>query len=287
MHSSSCYKWHLALLVLCFVLSCSCQNKRTSQGIQASTALRIVSLAPSVSKELCYLGAEKNIVGATSYCNISKGNEDLIIGSAIDVNIEKIVLLKPSIVIATGLTKQNNIEALRNNGVKVHLMSEMHSFKDICNAFITLGKIVNKEQKARTIIGKAQHTIDSLRTSISGERKKKVFFQIGAKPIYAVISNTFLDELITLANGENIACDMTYGTMTRESVINSNPDVIYVANMGIVGQGEKKIWESYNTLNAVRDNKVFIIDSGMACTPSVIAFTQTLNQMIKEIYHNE
>ncbi len=47
---------------------------------------------------------------------------------------------------------------------------------------------------------------------------------------------------------------------------------------------KKKKWESYAELNAVKSKKIFIIDSNIACTPTVLSFTETLEQVIKKIY---
>jgi iron complex transport system substrate-binding protein len=54
--------------------------------------------------------------------------------------------------------------------------------------------------------------------------------------------------------------------------------------MGIAGDQEKQTWESYKELKAARNNKIFIIDSEMACTPTVLTFTKSLEVMVNLIY---
>ncbi|MBI9065911.1 MAG: ABC transporter substrate-binding protein [Salinivirgaceae bacterium] len=274
----------LFFLILPALFFTSCKNIKTESKTEFS-GLRIISLAPSITKELIYLGVEENIVGATNYCDISKDSPDLVVGSAIDINIEKILLLKPDVVFASTLTKPSNIETLKENGLQVYQLGKMSSFKNICDEFLAIGKLVEKEKVAISIIKKANQTIDSLKLSIQHRDKQSVFFQIGAKPLFAVIPNTYMEDLIIYANCENILFDLEHGTVTRESVLKRNPDVIFVATMGIVGEEEKNIWESYGDINAARNNKVFIIDSNTACTPSVIAFTETLTQMVHYIYN--
>jgi hypothetical protein len=53
--------------------------------------------------------------------------------------------------------------------------------------------------------------------------------------------------------------DLTHGTVGREFVIAKNPDYIFIATMGIVGEEEKKIWSKYPNLNAARNNRIFIV----------------------------
>ncbi len=263
----------------------SCNNSSDNNKNVIENGIRIVSLAPSITKELESLNMAENIVGATSYCDISKKNKELIVGTATEVNIEKILLLDPDIVIASGLTKQTTINTLKNNGIAVHFIKKLQSFDDICNQAIELGKLVGKANLALSIVSRSKQRVDSMQSLIpSRDNKLKVFFQIGAKPIFTVIPNTFMDDYIIFSGCENLAADMDRGTITRESVLRRNPDIIFIVTMGIVGNEEKKTWEGYAELNAVKSNKIFIIDSNIACTPTVLSFTETLEQVIKKIY---
>ena len=271
------------IAAILFVTSCNQTSYREKQSTE--NGLRIISLAPSITKELVSLNMVENIVGITSYCDISATNKDLIVGTATEVNIEKVLLLKPDIVFASGLTKENTIVALKKNGIKVHRFNKMQSFDDICNHFIELGKLTGKVDLAKSIVSKSKKKVDSLSNSIPTQYDKlTVFFQIGAKPIFTVIPNTFMNDYITLAKCINIAEDLKKGTITRESVLQRNPDIIFIVTMGIVGDDEKNIWESYTNLNAIKNKKIFIIDSSIASTPTVLSFTKTLEQIINNIY---
>lgn len=280
-----CKLFKSALFAVLAVLIIACSKTKRSNNKEKVEGLKVVSLAPSITKELIYLGVEDQIVGITSYCTLAKTKPELVVGSAIDINIERILLLKPDIVIATGLTKGENIETLESNGVKVYTVGKLDSYQEICHELLAIGKMVERQQEAARIIQTTNEKIDSLRQTIQTNDSLSLFFQIGAKPLFAVIPNTFMDDLISFAKCKNIAFDMQHGTVSRETVINRNPDVIYVATMGIVGEEEKQIWESYKDLSAVKNKKVLVIDSNMACTPSVIAFYNSLEQMIQEIYN--
>ncbi|MFC2097246.1 ABC transporter substrate-binding protein [Bacteroidota bacterium] len=279
------YMTRISLHIILIIILVSCSNSTNKKAVSDQEGIRIVSLAQSVSKELEDLNMSDNIVGATSYCDISKTNKDLIIGTSTDVNIEKILLLKPDIVFATTLTKESTIFSLKNNGVKVHQIRKLESFEDICNHFIKLGELVGKEDLARSITNKSWQKIDSLKKIIPiHTEKQKVFFQIGAKPLFTVIPKTFMNDYITISGGENIASDFNKGTITREAVLQRNPDVIFVVTMGILGDDEKKTWKSYKELKAAKNNKIFIINSDIACSPTVLSFTETLEQVINYIY---
>ncbi len=272
-------------LITAVIIVASCNNPTYREKQSSENGIRIVSLAPSISKEIENLDMGGSIVGATSFCNISATNKELIVGSATEVNIEKVLLLKPDIVFASGLTKDNDIAVLRNNGVKVHCISKLESFDEICKHFIVLGELVGKADLAQYIVNKSKRKVDSLSNSVTARVDKlKVFFQLGAKPIFTVIPNTFMNDYITFAKCINIASDLEKGTITRESVLRRNPDVIFIVTMGIIGDDEKHVWESYTDLNAAKNKKIFIIDSNIASIPTVVSFTETLEQVINKIY---
>lgn len=275
----------ISLLIISLIVVVSCNTTTNKQYHNNKSVLRIISLAPSITKELIDLDMHENIVGVTSYCNISANNEDLVIGTATNVNIEKILLLKPDMVFATGLTKESNINSLRNNGINVQMIPKLESFDDICKQFVRLGDLVGKVDLAQSIVDKSMQRIDSLKNSItSTSEKSKIFIQIGAKPLFTVIPNTFMNDYITYANCENIAADLDKGTITRESVLKRNPDVIFIVTMGIIGDEEKITWANYKELSATKNKKIFIIDSNVACTPTVLSFTETFENIINKIY---
>lgn len=271
----------LAIAIL--FISCNSTNYKHKQT--NSDDLRIISLVPSVTKDLVSLNLSKYIVGATTYCDISATNNDLIVGTAIDVNIEKILLLEPTIVFASGLIKQKDISSLQNNDIKVHMLNKMHSYNEICNHLIDIGKIVGKTELAQSIVNKSKLKIDSLINTIPPHADSlSVFFQIGTKPIFGVIPDSFMDDYITMAGCKNILSDLEHGTVTRESVIKYNPDVIFITIMGIVGGNEKGNWENYPVLKSVKNRNIFVIDAKLATSPTVISFTETFEQVVNYIY---
>ncbi len=275
----------IAILFLFVFLSCTNSTKDNNTRVNQGKELRIVSLAASISDELVDLGLKNNIVGATSYCKVAQENKDLIIGSAIETNEEKIILLKPDIVCATSLTKQSTIDILKKNGLNVFMYDKAKSFDAISKNFLELGKKVHKLDLAKEIVNKAKAKIDSLKNLIPKVKNKpKILFQLGANPIATVIPGTYMDEFITLAGGVNLFYDMDKYIVSRESILLRNPDIIFITTMGTSGEAEKKNWLRYKELSAVKNDKIYLIDAGTASLPTVTNFVKTLEIMIKKMY---
>ena len=247
-----------------------------SQGIK-----RIVSLAPSLTMNLYYLDAKDMLVGCTSYCEIAKPDKKEIIGNIVTVNVEKILSLKPDLVIAMAITKPSIIEKLRKCGIKVELFQTPRSFEEICKQFSQLGNMIGKKEKAATVIAQSKAKVDKIKALHQTSKPGKIFFQIGANPIFSVLPNKFMNEYILDCGGINIAADMHSGTISRESVLQRNPDFIFIITMGIIGDEEKKIWLKYPVMNAAKNKRIYIIDSNLACAPTPVSFAQTLEMVSK------
>lgn len=253
-------------------------------SVLGQTPTKIVSLAPSLTKNVYFLEQQHKLVGCTSYCDTAVANGKEVVASAVKVNIEKVVSLKPDLVITTTMTNPETLEMLRKFNIKVETFPTAKSFDEICKQTIRLGQIIGAENIARRVVADSEAKIKNLTINIKKDKSPNIFFQIGAKPLFTVIPGTFMNDYILLAGGKNVVTTNKTGSITREAVIASNPDVIFVVTMGIVGEEEKRVWESYSTINAAKNKKVFIIDSNDSCTPTPVTFVKTLERIIDLIY---
>lgn len=260
-----------SFIILTFVLVICSSAQKEDQ--------RIVSLGPSVTSQLQLLGAEDRIVGATSYCQIDSSKDCARIGSLLEVNIEKIVELKPDVVFAVGLTPGKVIKKLTKLGLKVEMIDDPANFSILCENLKTIATICDFEDKAKTIILKANLKLDSLRNAVSKLEKKTVLLQLGVNPVYATTKGTLGDQLIEFSGGKNAFNLEKNGAISSEEVLYQNPDVIVITDMGMSAKKEKVRWESFEDLKATQDSSVFIIDSHSVCSPNVPEFVETVVYM--------
>jgi ABC-type Fe3+-hydroxamate transport system substrate-binding protein len=262
-------------LLLFFILTV-CQLNSYSQQVN-----RIVSLAPSITENLYLLGAQNKMVGCTSYCMLAVNDGVQQIGSTIDVNVEKILTLKPDIVLTMLMTKPQDVEAMRKLGIRVEILPTPKNFAEICEQTIEIGKLTGFEKEAKRVTDEAKQKVDNLKQSVAKNKlKQKIFFQLGSNPVFTVLPNTFMNDFILLCNGDNIANGMTTGIISRESVLAKNPDVIIIATMGGFGAEEKKVWETYKSMNATKYRRIFLIDSETSCSPTPENFARAFADVI-------
>ncbi len=257
----------------------------TTGLLQAQTPKRIISLAPSATKSLYALGADDLLVGCTSFCMLEHPGDAQVVASAIDVNIEKALLLKPDLVLTTSLTNPETIRTFEKLGVEVLNFPYPKSFDEICRYIKILGEKIGKKDVADKLVADALEKLEAVKAKVPANTEKPtIFIQIGANPLFAAVPNTFMQDFIEFSGCENIAGDLKIGSITRESVLVRNPDAIIVVLMGSLGADEKSKWEQYKNLNAVKNEKIFLMDQEKTCSPTPQLFVEALDEMIGYIY---
>jgi ABC-type Fe3+-hydroxamate transport system substrate-binding protein len=250
----------------------------------AQEAKRIVSLVPWMTKALYLMGEQSRLVGCTNYCPVEVSSKIPIVATAVSVNIEKTFLLKPDLVLVSSLIKPETIESLKKLGIRVEYQVYPKSFDEICSDFIRIGELVGQTDKAKIIVSQQKERLLKLKSSIPKGKNPKILIQIGAKPLFCAVPQTFMDDFISFSGGTNIASGFKIGSITREYVLKQNPDVIFIVTMGIMAQEEKDTWLSYSSLSASKTKNIFILDADKTCSPTPVLFVDALEEMIKLMY---
>ena len=251
------------------------------QALEDNYPQRIVSLAPFLTEELYLLGAEDRIVGVTTYCTRpERAQAKEKVGSVVEVNVEKILMLNPDIVLASPLSDVKAKNKLKGLGIKVVEFPAAKNFVQICQQMKTLGELIGAQAKTQEIISKAQAEVARISREVADLPKPRVFIQVGANPLFTMNSDYFIHDLIVRAGGINIAEKSSSGIYSREKVIEANPDCIIIADMGIVGEKEKTIWQQHEMLNAVKNNRIYIVDSYIVCSPTPVSFVDSLKKIV-------
>ena len=269
----------LAALLLCLL----------PQKGGAALPQRIVSLGPMNTENVFLLGAGDRLVGTTSYCTRpAAAKEKAKVGSVMHFSVEKLLSLRPDLVLATGLTSSQQMDKLRSLGLKVVQFRQPDSFAKVCGHFRQLGKLLGLEDKAEEIIQQTKDKVQAITAATVKLPPQKVFLQIGASPLFGAAQDSFTNDYITLSNGINVLAAQTHGAVSREKVLDQNPDVIIIAMMGSESGGlarqEKETWQTFPFLSAVRQGRVHVINPDLVCSPSPATFAGTL-AVIAELIH--
>jgi iron complex transport system substrate-binding protein len=118
---------------------------------------RIVSLSPLITENIFLLGAGDSLVGDTIYCQRPEAaRHKAKVGSVQEISIEKIVSLRPQLILASNLTPPQQVEKLRQLGFRVEFFRQPASFADICSHFLRLGQLLGLEERAEAIVDQSR-----------------------------------------------------------------------------------------------------------------------------------
>jgi iron complex transport system substrate-binding protein len=234
---------------------------------------RIVSLAPNVTEILFNLGLDEEIVGVSIHCNFpERAKKKVQVGSYISLDFERIISLKPDLVIATGAgNTRDMVERLEKLGFPTYVIFPKN-FNDILQSIGHLGQVVDREKEAVVIIQGMKKRGQSVIELTQGLPRTKVFLQIGEAPIVTVGKGSFADDLIRLAGGENIAGKEKemYPRFGMEEILKRAPEVILISSMNPKGDYSKVLqeWARWKMIPAVKNGRIHLIDSDLIDRPS-------------------
>jgi iron complex transport system substrate-binding protein len=231
---------------------------------------RIVSLAPSHTETLYALGLGDKVVGVTEYCNYPpEAAEKTQVGSFTTIDLEQVVGLEPDLVLATTMHMAETVPALQDRGITVFVI-DPQTVSDVLDAIGRIGQVTGSDEAAEALIADMQARIDAVQEKIKDAPRPKVFWELGAE-LYTVGPNTFIDDLITRAGGENVAADAdtSWPQLSVEAIILKAPDVIVLAdhNYGQTAEmvGDRPGWED---IRAVQEGNIIeITDDDIVSRP--------------------
>ncbi len=246
---------------------------------------RIVSLAPSITETLFFLGLGDKVVGVTRYCNFPpEAQTKTIIGGVIDPNYEIIVSLKPDLIIMTveGNTKES-FDKLSSLGFKI-FVTNPRNFDGIFKTMLDIGKICGVEDRAISLVDSLKRELDKIKKKNIAKAKPKIFVLLSLNPVMTAGKNTFINEIIEKAGGINVAGNskQNYPIFNREEILKVNPDIIILTDPKVGKDELLNMFPEWKHIKAIKENKIFKIDPDILLRPSprVVLATKIIAQLI-------
>jgi iron complex transport system substrate-binding protein len=247
-------------------------------------ALRIVSLAPSITEQLFAIGAGDRIVGTSAYSDYPPAAGDIPVVSGIDgVDLERVASLHPDLVILWGSGYPPATRgALERLGVPVYV-SEPDSLESIARSMERLGRITGASQAAARA-RQFRERLQQLRRTFAGRSPVRAFYQVWAQPLMTLSGRHVVSEALQACGARNIfsSLPLLVPTVSPEAVIAADPQVILTSEPGAVDHGGLEFWKRYPFLSAVAHGQLVTLDANLIdrATPRMLEETARLCQRI-------
>jgi iron complex transport system substrate-binding protein len=257
---------------------------------------RIVSLAPSITESIAFLGLTEKLVAVTRFCDYPPEVTTLPkVGGYIDPSLEAIVRAAPDLVL--GLSEhQETLNKLKRANIPCLALDE-RSLEGIFKSLILLGKVCGKPEHARQKVAALRAKLTAARARVRGRGTPTVLVSVGRHAgegavgkVYAAGPKTFLGQLLEIAGGKNLASGMNaaFPPLSTEGLLRLNPQVLFDVVPGITKQGiSKKMilsdWKKLPLLQAVRERRIYILSANWAVRPSP-RFPKILDAFIRGLH---
>ena len=241
------------------------------------------------------LGLGHKVIGVSDFStHPPEAREKNRVGGLINPNKEKIISLRPDLLILQG--HNDSIAKLCEEHKIRFLTVEINSVEDIWKAIRLIGHELDVSEEAERLVNRIQAELHSVQELTRQRPVRKVFLTLGHTPgdltgLMTTGPNTFIHELVSLAGGENVFHDVfgMYPQISKESLIKRQPEVIIEAIPGGMTKEKlrilKKDWSQLPMLPAVKTGQIHFITEDFLLIPGT-RIAQTV-QRFAQIIHPE
>ena len=216
--------WWLLLIILGwmaagFAIFGFQQGRSRNDTPLPTQAERIISMAPNLTEILFALGLDDEIVGVTLDSDYPPAaGKKRKVGTFWQPNIEAVIAAKPDLVITLGFDQQRELaERLKRIGYN-SLVLNIKKVSELFEAIETIGAAIGKRSEANELVYDITAKLDKLSALVSTNDKARVLWVVQREPLRVAGRDTFVNELIELAGGEN-AIQPTMHKYPQKSVI--------------------------------------------------------------------
>ncbi len=251
---------------------------------------RVLALAPSLTEMLYAVADTATIVARTPPDNYPAAVYQKPVVNSYPLDLEKLVLLHPDVVFTLeGITSVDDAQRLQGLGIPVYYQ-RYRRVEDVFRGLDDLGRLLGRAPQA-------QHLTDSLRQQLKSlappaappaAKLPNVLAITWQDPIYSYGQNTLFTDEIRLAGGQNAVREtfpQPYPALTREYVLQLNPDVLLGGSFGKLDSTFFKNYPELRRINAYQTRRVFPITGDLMERPGprIVEAVRELQTLLKEV----
>ena len=232
----------------------------------SAPARRIASLAPHATELLFLAGAGKKVIGVSSGSNYPiEASHISSIGNSVRLDIERITLLKPDLIVAwTSGNNPKQIAQLRQQGYAV-FESEPRRLDDIATNLERIA-ILAGSTSGSNAAADFRRSLTLLGDRYRGRTPVTVFYQIWPSPLMTLNGQHLVSQALNLCGANNVfgGLHQLAPTVSREAVVSANPDAILISD----DSGELERWTKLTSLKAVRQQHILKVNGKLLNRPT-------------------
>jgi iron complex transport system substrate-binding protein len=221
-------------------------------------AQRIISLAPDITEIVFAIGAGSQLVGVVRGSDYPQAAQKInSVGSYSGIDLEKIIALRPDLIVTWGNTFSRQLGLLKTLGIPIYTTLPRR-LEDIPRTMKNLGCLTGKEMRANQAAESYMYQLTALYERFHNQKELSVFYQLGSYSLLTINKESWIHQVIRLCGGRNVFANAKTITpeIGWEAVLQSNPDVIITDS---TRADWKKRWFVWEQMTAVKEGFLFAV----------------------------
>ncbi|MEJ2544587.1 MAG: helical backbone metal receptor [Calditrichaceae bacterium] len=289
-------KYSVYLIGFYLLASCSSYQNKNNQNVQ-----RVISLAPNITEMIYSLDQQSKLIAVTDYCNYpteakSKGT----IGALLNPNLEKIISLKPDLLIGTSAHSELALK-LKSKNLKTILLPN-DTVDEILLSIDSIGVLLDCRIQAMHLVQSIRDSIQRYLSDLNSTSEKipRAMLVLGRDPgttrnIGVIGSHNYMDSLWALIGGINLYADLDtkFAQISRENIIDRNPDLIIEFKIDSDWNENKNKsnlneWHDLNLIDAIHHKQIYVIpdESAFIPGPRIYLLAKNYAKIYNEFFKN-
>jgi len=250
----------------------------------SAAASRIVSIIPATTEMIFAMGAGDRLVAVGTYDRFPPEVDRLPrVGALLDPNVERILSLRPDLVILYGT--QTDLRQQLDRAHVPYYPYVHRGLPDITQTIRSLGARVGVEAAGNALADRIERQLADIRSKTAGSARPKTLLVFGREPgtlrnIDASGGVGFLHDMVETAGGANALGDVKQQSVmaSTELVLARAPEVIIelrYARGDATAPADLRAWDALPAVPAVRNHRVFMLQGEEFVVPGPRVVTAT------------
>jgi len=219
----------LGLLIWGLTACSAGERSEPASDATAERPLRVISLAPSLTRMLIEVGRADVVIGVDRFSSgLPEVAHASVLGGLFSPDMERLVELAPTLVLGVESAQQRAFfDQVRARGTQVETF-RLHTLAQVLEAFVRVGQLVGAPDRGAALAQRVQDELDQVAAATRGRDRVRVALVVDREPLFVVGGGSFASALIEIAGGENVFGDLAaaYPRVSIESLADRRPDVL-------------------------------------------------------------
>lgn len=235
-------------------------------------ARRVVSLAPNVTEIVCAIGGRSRLVGIDTASNYPPEVRTIPrIGDFLRPGLERLVAARADAILLSSatITRADADAYERTFRAPIFVLNPVR-LGDVARNVRAVGRLLGLEARAEAVARRMERALADVSRAVAKRPRRTVFLEVWHEPLQTVGPNTFLDDLIRVAGGRNVAAAQPkpFPTFSLEALLAADPEVYVVARMDGGPASDPARRRGFSGLRAVRERRVGRVPADLVLRPT-------------------